>query len=162
MKIRTVTKNDLAAIVAIEQAGFTAEEAGSQATFAHRIKNFPETFLVAVAANEEVVGFVCGPLTTSFYIADWMYEKDTTSQALGKYLNILSIAVKPANRGQGIGSALLMAIEKVAKKQGASACSLTCLKEKIPFYERNGYQNQGQSDSQHAGEVWYNLVKSLL
>ena len=58
-----------------------------------------------------------------------MYEKDTTSQALGKYLNILSIAVKPANRGQGIGSALLMAIEKAAKKQGASACSLTCLKE---------------------------------
>ena len=28
----------------------------------------------------------------------------------------------------------------------------------IPYYEKQGFTNEGLSESQYAGEVWYNLV----
>ena len=49
MKFRQVQKSDLEAVVAIEQAGFSPAEAASASTFAARIENMAETFLVAVA-----------------------------------------------------------------------------------------------------------------
>ncbi|MGY0337619.1 hypothetical protein ACW185_08840 [Limosilactobacillus fermentum] len=39
--------------------------------------------------------------------------------------------------------------------------TLTCLVDRIPFYERNGYQNHGVATSTHANEVWYNMIKPL-
>jgi hypothetical protein len=31
----------------------------------------------------------------------------------------------------------------------------------IPFYEKNGYVNQGVAESQHAGVQWFNMSKEL-
>jgi hypothetical protein len=31
----------------------------------------------------------------------------------------------------------------------------------VPFYEKNGYVNHGQAESEHAGEIWYNMIKEI-
>ncbi|WP_192944887.1 GNAT family N-acetyltransferase [Ligilactobacillus agilis] len=157
MKVRQVQKSDLETVVAIEQAGFSPAEAASASTFAARIENMAETFLVAVADQ----GQVCGLVTTTRYVEDWMYEAQAKPISDGKYLNILSIAVAPEKRGQKLGSALLTALEEVAKAKEISSLSLTCLADRIGFYERNGYHNQGQSASTHANEVWYDMEKII-
>ena len=64
-------------------------------------------------------------------------------------------------RGQGIGSSLLQAIEKQAIQNQRHHIALTCLLDRVPFYEKNGYVNQGIAASAHAGEVWYNMTKLL-
>ena len=161
MKIRQVHKSDLETVVAIEQAGFSSAEAASASTFAARIENMVETFLVATDERGQVCGFVCGLVTTTRYVEDWMYEAQAKPISDGRYLNILSIAVAPKKRGQKLGSALLTALEEVAKAKEISSLSLTCLADRIGFYERNGYHNQGQSTSTHANEVWYDMEKII-
>nr|WP_241201833.1 hypothetical protein [Lactobacillus delbrueckii] len=39
--------------------------------------------------------------------------------------------------------------------------ALTCLEDRVPFYEKNGYVNHGQAESEHAGEIWYNMIKEI-
>lgn len=161
MEITPVRPNDLDEIVAIEQAGFNAAEAGTREQYAARIQNMQDSFLVA-REGDQVLGFVVGPATEEAVIADWMYEADAQSiPAPGGHQMILTIAVAPAGRGKGIGSQLLAAFEALAKKHGRQSVALTCLEDRIPFYEKNGYVNHGQADSAHAGEVWYNLIKEL-
>ena len=58
-------------------------------------------------------------------------------------------------------NALLINLEKIAKKLGIDGISLTCLESKVGFYEKNGYSNKGKSSSEHAGEIWYNMEKEL-
>jgi len=56
---------------------------------------------------------------------------------------------------------LLEKLEKIAAKGERLSITLTCRKELIPFYEKNGYQNQGIADSHHAGVQWFNMIKQL-
>lgn len=96
------------------------------------------------------------------YIEDWMYEANVQNRAQpGGNQMIQTIAVDPDYRGQGIGSSLLQAIEKQAIQNQRHHIALTCLLDRVPFYEKNGYVNQGIAASAHAGEVWYNMTKLL-
>lgn len=160
MEFKKVCPEEIDAIVRIEQSGFTPEEAGSKATFIERIKNFSETFWVAVE-DDEIRGFICAIKTNARYVEDWMYEVQAKPDDSGKYLNVLSVAVAPEYRGKHIGSDLLINLEKIAKKLGIDGISLTCLESKVGFYEKNGYSNKGKSSSEHAGEIWYNMEKEL-
>ena len=45
-----------------------------------------------------------------------------------------------------------------AKKEGRRGVTLTCLEEKIGFYETMGFKNEGVSDSSHGGVVWNNMI----
>ena len=38
---------------------------------------------------------------------------------------------------------------------------LTCKQEKIPYYQKFGFQNRGVSASEHGGAVWYDMVLPL-
>lgn len=47
---------------------------------------------------------------------------------------------------------------RIAKRDGIT---LTCLGRLVPFYELNGFTDEGLSDSTHGGEVWHNMVLEL-
>lgn len=161
MQITPVTPSDLAAIVAIEQAGFSAAVAEDEAQYAARIHRLKDDFLVA-RAGDRVAGFIVGPATTAPRIADWMYAPSTESIAPGGgHQMVLTLAVDPAFRGQGLGSRLLAAFEDQARQKGRQSVALTCLAERIPFYEKNGYFNQGPAALLLGGERWYHQVKAL-
>lgn len=160
MEITNVTMNDLPAILRIERLGFTAEEAGTKNQYQDRINKLADTFLVA-KIDEEVVGFIVGPATKEKYVEDWMYEKTPDNLSNGGNQIIFTIAIDPKYRGQSIGSKLLDAIEDNARKHNRKSISLTSLEKNVPFYLKNGFENQGVADSAHAAETWYNLVKKL-
>ncbi|MDO4903232.1 MAG: GNAT family N-acetyltransferase [Limosilactobacillus sp.] len=160
VKINHATLADLDAIMAIERAGFSEEEAGTPEAFRQRIELLPDTFLVA-RDGDRVVGFIVGPASREKYVNDDMYEHTSRNFPIGGHQLILSIAVAPDYRGQGLGSELLAGIEEVARLAFRETISLTSLEKNVPFYEKNGFTKAGVSTSDHAGEVWYNMVKVL-
>lgn len=160
MEITNATLADLPAILRLERLGFTAAEAGSADQYRDRIEQLTGTFLVGKQAGQ-VVGFVVGPAVDQPYVADWMYDHTPTNLVTGGHQLIFTIAVDPAYRGAGIGSQLLDALSARAVAAHRQSVSLTSLKRNVPFYLKNGFENRGVADSDHAGEVWYNLVKPL-
>jgi len=152
---------DLTQIMVIENAGFSVAEAASEASMAERIRQIPDTFLVA-KQGPEVLGYVVGPAFDRRYLTDDLFAKSTPNAAGAPYQTVLSLAVSPQHQGEGVGGQLLTALAKVARQESRQAITLTCLKRLVPFYEANGYVNEGVSASAHAGETWYNLVLPLM
>lgn len=160
IKITNVTMADLPAVLTIERAGFSPAEAGTPVAFRDRITKISDTFLVARDGNQ-VVGFIVGPVTQDKFVTDEMYRRTPKNLPTGGHQLVLSIAVAPEYRRQGVGSRLLSALEKLARNQRRSTISLDSLAENFPFYLVNGFKKAGISDSNHAGETWYHLVKEL-
>lgn len=159
IQFRNARPDDLPAIMAIENAGFTPDEAASAASMAARIAQYPETFIVAAA--KRLQGYVVAPAITPRYLSDDLFTTARPNDPTAPYLAVLSLAVAPSAQGQGIGSRLLAQLHQVAASQHRRGITLTCLKRLVPFYEANGYVNEGLSASTHAGERWYNLVQDL-
>ena len=158
MQITPVKETDLPQIMAIEKAGFSSKEAGSEAAYLERIQKLGATFLVA-RDQAVVLGFIVGPATGARYIRDEMFTTTPENLERGGHQLVFTLAVSPLARHQHIGSQLLTALEQDARAKGRTSMSLTCLKRLVPFYERNGFTNQGVAESSHAGETWYNLEK---
>ncbi|KRL47886.1 GNAT family N-acetyltransferase [Lacticaseibacillus manihotivorans] len=160
LKFRAAQPADLSQIMPIENAGFTPDEAATQTAMQARIAQYPDTFIVASEKNQ-VLGYIVGPAIDQRYLADDLFVDARPNAESAQYQSVLSLAVSPTAQHRGLGSALLAQLKTVATAQHRQAITLTCLKRLVPFYEANGYVNEGVSASSHAGEVWYNLVLNL-
>ncbi|WP_283679815.1 GNAT family N-acetyltransferase [Lentilactobacillus sp. Marseille-Q4993] len=147
-------------IMIIENSGFTPDEAASFDSMLERIKVINDTFITAVE-DGKLAGYIVGPASNKRYIDDELYEKSVANDPNDDYQTVLSLVVHPDFKHHGIASALLTELKRVASDQGRKAITLTCLERLVSFYEDNGYQNEGVSDSSHAGETWYNMVLTL-
>ncbi|MGV0167447.1 GNAT family N-acetyltransferase [Furfurilactobacillus sp. WILCCON 0119] len=147
----------------IERLGFSQEEAATESSMQDRLITLNDTFLVARAADDQqqVVGFIVGPTFTKRYLTDELYEQAQPNQETDDYQTVLSLAVHPDYQGHGIAGELLTQFTALAAKAKRKAVTLTCLERLVPFYEAHGFVNEGRSESDHAGEHWYNLVKTL-
>ncbi|GAT18199.1 GNAT family acetyltransferase [Secundilactobacillus silagincola] len=159
-KFQPAKPNQLDAIMTIENQGFTPDEAASRTSMAQRIEQISDTFIVA-SQGSQVLGYAVGPASNERYLTDDLYDHLTTNNSTDRYQTVLSLAVAKDARGKGLGSKLLTKLADVARIQNREAITLTCLAKLVPFYERNGYVNEGVSASTHAGETWYNMIKSL-
>ena len=126
MEITNVVMEDLPSILRIEHLGFTALKAGTEEQYRDRIAKLGDTFLVG-KINNEVVGFIVGPATKEPFVEDWMYEKTPQNLNNGGHQLIFTIAIDPQYRGQGLGSQLLLAMEKSAANKNRKTLSLTSL-----------------------------------
>lgn len=152
--------DDFDRLMEIEKLSFTSEQAATEVAFVNRIRMIPDTFFVAVE-DEEVVGFVNGPVMEKEYITDDLFSETKENPKSGGVQSILGIAVYPTHRKKGIASSLLEHLEKSAASKNRTAVTLTCLQDLITFYEKHYYHNEGISQSEHGGDVWYNMTKQL-
>lgn len=160
MHIRHVNEQDLQALVKIEQASFTPEEAATEEAFQSRITHIADSFFVAVE-QQQVIGLINGPVVSARYITDDLFAQIVPNPPSGGHQTVLGLAVLPEKRQQGVATALLQALEQQAKGKHRETITLTCQQSLVAFYEHHGYINEGQSSSTHAGITWYNLVKTL-
>ena len=128
-----------------------------------RIENYQDTFLVA-QVDGKVVGHVFGPVSKERYIKDELYFKNQPNNAQYHYQTILSLATNQEYRKQGIASALIEELCKIAQSQDRRAITLTCLPKLFHFYEKRGFINEGKTsdDIPDPDDVSsYNMVRAL-
>jgi len=145
MKIRRAQPRDLAQIVQIEWLCFPEETAFPPQMFAYLIR-----YAVAIAACEpekKVLGFVMGYTS-------------------GKTGAVYTLDVHPSYRRKGIGSELILAIEKKLALLGAQSIRLEAALEKpeaVELYRKAGYQERElvrnyYGRGNHAVRMWKNLA----
>ena len=75
---------------------------------------------------------------------------------IGSLVWILSVA--DTFKGQAVGTKLIAVLKDLACEQKREGITLTCHDYLIPYYEKNGFINDGQSKSAHGGATWYDMV----
>ena len=163
LNIRTVKMDDLDAIVELESSAFHMSEEMTRKDMIGRIENYPDTFLVA-QVDGKVVGHVFGPVSKERYIKDELYFKNQPNNAQYHYQTILSLSTNQEYRKQGIASALIEELCKIAQSQDRRAITLTCLPKLFHFYEKRGFINEGKTsdDIPDPDDVSsYNMVRAL-
>lgn len=160
MQLRKVTEEDLFSLIKLENEGFTPDEAATPKTLKQRINKIPDTFIIAEKEGR-IIGYINGPVINQRYITDDLFEEIQSSPNSGGYLSVLGLVVNKDYQGHGIAGKLLEQFEKLAKQQLRCGVTLTCREALVSLYERYGYNNEGESTSQHAGIKWYNMVKEV-
>ncbi|WP_086350153.1 GNAT family N-acetyltransferase [Candidatus Enterococcus clewellii] len=158
---RRPVATDLNRIIEIENMGFSQEEAASSEAMLERIKKIPDSFILAISGENTIIGYAVGPVIPERYLYDELFETTIKNPETGGYQSVLSLVVDPLYQNLGVASRLLTKLAEESEKYERVGITLTCLASLIPFYEKNGYKNEGISDSQHAGETWYNMVLEL-
>ena len=158
-KIRNVLPTDLQMVTALEARCFPVAEAAGEQAFAYRIAAFPERFFVAEAQGE-IIGLVNGCASSLPLIDDSLYEPKG-HEPMGKNKMVFGLAVHPQWQKRGIGSALLQRLIAYARETDMEQVILTCKEEKISYYQKFGFENQGVSKSVHGGTIWYDMTLKI-
>lgn len=158
IQVRQARLEDLDAIERIELENFSAEEAIEREILKDHIEKIQTTFLVAECEGQ-ILGYLEGPVRPERYLIDASFtEVEDHSQIEKGFISITSLSIAKEAQGLGVGTLLLEAMKEIAREDGREGINLTCHDYLIPFYEKQGFTNEGLSVSQYAGEVWYNLV----
>lgn len=158
--IRQVTLDDLEAVTALESRCFPPEEAATRESFLYRIQTFPESFYVA-EENNRIIALINGCCSNQGEISDRLFHPEGGHDPQGQHQMIFGLATTPEKRHQGIASTLMKSFIENARRRGKRKMILTCKEEKIPYYEKFGYVNNGVSQSVHGGSIWYDMVLDL-
>lgn len=163
MIIRRVTMDDLGEVVNLESAAFKMTKEQTKNDMKGRIENYPDTFLVA-QEDGKVIGHIFGPAFNKRYIEDELYFENHPNQKDDCYQMVLSLAVLPEYRKQGVATKLIEAMTQEARKQNRQAISLTCLPKLIKFYEKRGFHNEGKTSDDipdPTGVTSVNMIRAL-
>ena len=157
MKIRQVTPADLEVAYHIEITNFSPAEAASYDAIKSRIAKIPDTFLVA-EIDGQVAGYIEGPVIPARHLTDDLFQTVVENPETGGYIAVTSLSVADDFQGQAVGTKLIAALKALAHEQKREGITLTCHDYLIPYYEKNGFKNDGQSQSAHGGAIWYDMV----
>ena len=158
-KFRTVREGEAETATAIEAACFPPNEACILPIMKERVRLAPELFLVAEeTATGKVVGFINAIATDEEHLRDEFFTDTSLHNPKGKYVMILSVAVLPEYRGQGLAKEMMRELLRKQESQERTAAVLTCLESKIKLYEKMGYTDLGVSGSEWGGEKWHEMI----
>ena len=156
MEIRKATIEDLDAITALEAACFPAAEAASRESFRKRLEVFADRFWL-LWEGDRLVSMVNGMVTDQEELVDEMFADATIHQADGKWQMIFGVATHPEYQRRGLAAQVLQRAIADCKAEGRKGLILTCKEQKLHYYAKFGFVNQGVSVSEHGGALWYQM-----
>ena len=156
MEIRKGTLDDLEAVAAVEALCFPPEQAATMEQFRDRLQTYPEGFWL-LWDGEILVGFLDGMVSDSPELTDAMFADASLHEPRGDWQMIFGLNTIPEYRNRGCAGQLIRRCIRDAEIEGRRGVVLTCLEEKIPYYEKFGFRNEGVSQSVHGGAVWYRM-----
>ncbi len=156
MKIRYATKDDLAAITAVEAACFPEAEAATEKSLKDRLMHYPDCFWL-MTEDDKVVAFVNGMCTDEPVLKDEMFADASMHDENGDWQMLFGVCTLPEYRKKGIAGKLLEAAINDTKLRGKKGLVLTCKEALLPYYSKFGFVNEGVSVSEHGGAKWYQM-----
>lgn len=156
MEIRKATMEDLDAVTAVEAECFPASEAATAESFRERLSAFADHFWL-LWDGDRLVSFVNGMVTDEADLTDEMYVNAAMHQPDGQWQMIFGVNTVPSYRRQGCAARVLQQVIADAQAEWRKGLVLTCKTHMLHYYERFGFVNEGLSDSDHGGAVWYQM-----
>lgn len=92
-------------------------------------------------------------------------EEDPTAGHIeqSRYIGIHGLVIDPKWHKRSLGTLLMHDyIQKLSNQDLGSKVVIIAHKELIPFYEKIGFLNHGESECKFAGESWYDLTIDLV
>lgn len=122
-------------------------------------ERFPDVFLVARTAEDEIVGYIMCRVERGFSSFGFL-------RGLARKGHIISVAVLPEWRGRGLGSSLvLQVLELMRNSYGCSECFLevrVSSESAVHLYERLGFVRVRRNSSYYRdGEEAYVMTMKL-
>jgi len=172
-----LNESHLPVVLALERAGYPADEAASEANLRLRLRSAGHLFLGAflpadqedmhpdpdpVASPSTLVGFVCSTQT---------HSETLTHQAMSEHIDggptvcIHSVCVHTSYRRQGVALALLREYAKLLDRETESRhyarMALISKEYLVPLYTRAGFRLLGPSSVVHGKDQWYEMQLPL-
>ena len=146
----------------IEKICFPPNEACSESMMKERVATAPELFLVVIdTENGKMAGFINAIATDESSLRDEFFTDTSLHNPEGKYLMILSVAVLPEYRRQGLAGEMMREFLNLQEGKNRLGAVLTCLESKVGLYKKMGYEDCGISGSEWGGEKWHEMICRL-
>ena len=143
---------------AIEQACFPPKEACTKKMMLKRAAKARELFLVAEDRRTgRIAGFLTGIATEEESFRDEFFLNADLHDHQGPNVMLLSLAVLPAYRGQGLAREIMRNYLKRERENGRRRVLLTCVESKVKMYEKMGFQDAKIANSSWGGNQWYEM-----
>lgn len=159
IELRLITESELEAAIRLEQRCYPPEAAATLSGFYFRYRNYRPYFWSAWLGSE-LIGITNGIRTSQKACGDEM-KGDHSDDKDGSNFCVLTVAVDPKHRRQGVGALLLRKLIMTCEANGIEKMILMCERHLIPFYEAEQFKQLGVSSSTHGGIVWYEMSRAL-
>ena len=155
--IRTARMSDLEAIAAVEAECFPAAEAATAEEFKERLTYYADHFWL-MFQGDKLISFVDGFVTDEKDLRDEMYADASLHDPAGVWQMIFGVNTIPSHRRHGYAAQLIEQAILDAREQGRKGVVLTCKPEKVSYYLKFGFLNEGISpNSTHGSAVWHQM-----
>jgi len=158
--IREVELLDLDRCYEIETVSYQGDEAASKEKIKKRIENYPTGFIIIELAGK-IAGFINSGATHQMELSDEEFKELIGHDAKGQHLVIMSVVVHPDYQGRGYAHLLLKAFIAKMTRLNKSSIHLICQTSLVDMYAKHGFVYQGQSESEHGGLQWHEMVLHL-
>lgn len=161
-EFRTIKDSEIEQAVTIEQVCFPPNEACSEDHMRERIKVASDLFLVAIDKdNGQIAGFLNGIATNEYMFRDDFFTDASLHQVDGKNIMLLGLDVLPEYRKQGLAHEIVYRYLRRESDRDRKMVTLTCLKNKMNFYQKMGFTDRGISSSTWGDEEWHEMTYVL-
>ena len=129
----------------MEKECFPPAEAASREQFLERLASYAEHFWL-MFDGDKLISFVDGFVTDEEILTDEMFADASMHNEKGAWQMIFGVNTIPSYRRKGYAGQLLEVMIEDARKQGRKGVILTCKKEKIHYYAKFGFVDEGVSE----------------
>lgn len=161
-EFREIKQEEADEAARMEQVCFPPEEACTPDRMRERVRLIPGLFLVAYDKNnKKIAGFIDAVASDEEDLTDDSFTDSECFKEEGKNLFLTGVEVLPEYRGRRLAHELMRRYLAKAEADGRQRVVLTCLAEKVGFYQTMGYRDQGISSSEWGGKLWNQMTYDL-
>jgi len=155
--IREASLEDLDRCFEIESISYQGDEAASKEKIATRIENYPQGFIV-LEIDGVIAGFINSGACHNVVLSDEEFKELIGHDPEGKHIVIMSVVVHPDYQRIGLATRLMQSFITKMEKLNKSSIHLICQTELINMYANFGFNYQCESESDHGGMQWHEMV----
>lgn len=158
--IRSVCEADLNRCFEIESVAYQGDEAASKEKILKRIQTYPQGFIV-LEVDGVIAGFINSGACHEVVLSDENFKELIGHDESGGNIVIMSVVVHPDFQGKGYATLLMKAFIKRMKQMNKKSIHLICQTHLVDMYASHGFAYIGESDSDHGGMAWHEMVLAL-
>ncbi len=157
---RPANGHDVQRCYEIEISAYEGDEAATKEKIALRIAQYPQGFLV-MEVGDEIIGFINSGCAYEVQMSDEEFKELVGHDPLAPNVVIMSVVISPEHQGKGYASMLMHTFVEQMKCMNKKTIHLMCKERHIDLYKKFGYRYIKQSDSDHGGMSWHEMLMDL-